>query len=386
MSDKTPENQPSAETGTPAAGAPSAPEGGARRPLQWGRPPSQVFHVGPLPKGPPIALAPRPQAQPPASAQSSPPISGAGSTVAPIRQGQPGARPAATGRGGIYSGSLIPRARPDKGFGTLPPVANPPVAKPFAPTPTPVPSLAEHPARKALAAAPRPAPAADPVVLPHAPAAPVEALAPAQAQSWPDTTVRPLPEAATPPRTVAPAPASAQVPPQAPALARTTARKSSGRLPLYLGAGVVVIAAIAAAVWVLRPKPAEPPAPVETAPVAAPVQPTVTPEPVPLDAGMVAETAAPVVQPAPTPAPVSTAARPAAPITTSPRPAATAPAGPAASAPRPATTPSTTPAAPPPQIVVAPLPTAPVAPPPTAARPQTNDPDAPITTRPQPLD
>ncbi|NBW11197.1 MAG: hypothetical protein EBR82_24515, partial [Caulobacteraceae bacterium] len=218
MSDKTPEDQTSPETGAPA-GAPveraSGGSGFARRQVQWGRPPSQVFHAGPLPKGPPIALPAQTSGQTPApaSAQASPPISGTGSTVtpaqmpaptetgfAPSRPGQPVARPAATGRGGIYSGSLIPRARPDTGFGALPPVATPPVAKPPVATPSlvartapaPVPDVAEHPARKALQAAPRPAPAADPVE------APAAAPAPASAQAWPDTTVRPLPAAATP--------------------------------------------------------------------------------------------------------------------------------------------------------------------------------------------
>ncbi len=374
MSDKTPESQPQSEPRPQPEGGPS------RHQVQWGRMPSQVFRAGPLPRGPSVVQSQPRSAAPAVGATVTPAPTSAPESFTPGGSGQPVARPAATGRGGIYSGSLIPRARPDAATGSLPPVAPRPTPQPAS---QPIENPPEHAARQALATARL---ASEPVVAP----------APARV----DTTVRPLPEAAAPavspfdplpePFAAIPEAAANPNPVPTPALSRATGKTGSSRLPLYVGAGVVVIAGVAAAVWFLRPQPAAAPAstspvvvteaapaltpPVESAPIA-------TPEPVPSAPATTAPVAASVSAPArpTTSAPAQT--RPAA-AATSTRPAAQVPTPTATRTPVPAQTP----AAPPPQIVVAPIVVAPAAPPPTAARPQTTDPDAPMSTRPQPLD
>lgn len=320
---------------------PAAPlEPFARRQVTWGRPPSSVFHVGPLPKGP---------------------------AVSPLGDPRP-VRPV-PGTGSILSGSMVPAA-----------------ARPRQPVVTTgEPEWIEEPAD----------------LVPVAAKAPPEAPAPIAARPAIDPTVRPLPAATRETLEPLPAPPSEPIPVVqravevepapvvAPSYARVSAKRSS-RSPLYVGGAVVVLALVAGGVWFASlPSPPDAPvaaaAPVAPAPVA--VEPPVTSvaEPVPVEAVT-----------APVPAAVS-AAVPAA--TVANRPAAARPAtaqtspATATATPRPAQTPPVTRApAPqsvaPPAITVQPLTVTPPSPTPapTAARNAPSDPDAPITTRPQPLD
>ena len=396
MTDKTPE--PKLET--PASGT-ASPEttgtGFARRQVQWGRPPSQVFHAGPLPRGPLAPLPPMPRmlGQTREEPSSAPVSTGPATTMAPatprpfpVKQAQSPmtpARPGAPTGGGFYNHSMIPKAR----SGAVPPVA-----------PLATPSVAE--------------PAAMP---------PVEATeVPTSAPVWPDATVRPLPEAAPvaarpidsltgqPPETLPepvvasspnldfdrPAAAAPEKAPVVPAYARSRHKTGATRTPLYIGAGVVLIAVIGAGAWFLRPQPtvapnpAEATVPVSTQPLLPAVPPPVVePDSIPVPAAS-STSDAPVVAPAASPAPVrpptarpttvqpatTPATRPVTRPTVQPQPA---PARPAPTAIQTAPTRA-------PQIVVAPIVAPPASPPPTAARSQSTDPNAPISTRPQPLD
>ena len=398
MTDKTPDSKP--ETPAPGTASPETTGTGfARRQVQWGRPPSQVFHAGPLPRGPLAPLPPIPRTAPNAPDRSADSFSAAGpsgsaTTVAPVTtrpsplplvQSAPPARAGAPTGGGFYNNSMIPKAR----------------------------------AAASAASVITPAP--------ERPVEPVEVTVPSPA--WPDTTVRPLPAAPvasasapaarsldavsaedpqpapTPTPAVAMRPeASLDVEPTVPAYARVARKTGASRLPLYIGAGVVLIAAIGAGAWLLRPKPVAPPAAVEvvapgstSTPVQTAPTPVVAPEPVetpPVSTAAEAPvvTSAPAqaapVRPTPvrptttrpttveSPTPTRPATRPTA--QTNPAPVRTAP---VATRPAPTTAPQITVAP-----IIAPPVSQPASPPPTAARSQSADPNAPISTRPQPLD
>ncbi len=301
----------------------------SRGTVTWGRPPQTVFRAGPLPKGERLPPLPEP------------------SSATPV-----GARVGS----GILGGSLIPQA----------PVPSP------APTSTPIP-------------APTPAPASVPAPEPRARA------------PEPDLTVRPLPapEPAHVPILAEPVVAEPVVagtaPPRAepapgvsPVLATASARRSGGRLPLYAGVAVAVVAVAAVGVWMLTRPPAAPPA-VEVAvpPAVLAPQPDAEPLSVPIEAEAVAleET---VSQPVAAPPPA--AAAPASPV-----PARREAAPPPAVQPAPVQPAQATPTLTPPTGTVAPsplieiVPAQPAGPPPTSAERPPVDPDAPITTRPQPL-
>src|SRR5215217_5606984 len=202
-----------------------------RRPVTWGRPPATVFRAGPLPKG--GALPPLPE----------PP------RLAP--------RPARTGPG-ILSGSMIPRAAP--------------------------------PTAQTQTRAPAPAPQSSPVM----PAQPEASPA-----IQPDLIVRPLPTPEPLPapseRVPAPRPIVEAAPAVSPTLAAASARgKSSGRLPLYAGAAVAVLAVVAGGFLFLN-------RPAEVAPAAAPPAPSAT-APAPTLVAPAAPVEAAPVEAAPTPA------------------------------------------------------------------------------------
>ncbi|CAN5206809.1 hypothetical protein BH09PSE1_BH09PSE1_07160 [soil metagenome] len=330
-----------------------------RRQVQWGRPPSTVFHAGPLPK-----------------ASTTHPMFGLDPDAAPAPVPARVPAPVPASGGSILTGSMIPRAAPR----STPAPAREPVVEVGEPewvkAPVAVPARAEVPT-------PTPAALIDPTVRPL------------PAASRP--TVEPLPELPIAPAAVETTRA-VEVPVQvetapvvAPSYARPRAKRS--RTPLYVGAAVVVLAVVAGGVW-LTVRPGAPEAP-SAAAVTPPVvtAPPVIAEVAPTSPESVAEAA-----PSPAPlvfapvAPFSRAAEPRAAVT---RPAvvpARATPTPAASAPR-AVQPARAAAAPtpqrvaPPAIVVQPLTVTPApSPPPTAARPTQTDPDAPISTRPQPLD
>jgi hypothetical protein len=307
---------------------PADPAPFVRRQVQWGRPPSTVFHAGPLPKGPAMS----PLAEP-----------------APVRTAPQGV----PRTGSILQGSMIPTAAPRK-----------PVVSPSEP----------EWVEEALTA---------PVVAaPVIPAPRVEAARPVRA---PEPVRRevldPLP---VPPSKVEPVGAAAPVAveaPVAPAYAKTKAQRPS-RTPLYVGAAVVVLALAAGGVW-MATRSSAPEAPVAaTAPAAAiaPAAESTVIETAPVATTPVAETPA-VTAPAPA------ATRPATTtVRTPPAPVAATPRG--VQRPPVATSPTSQPAAPP-AITVQPLVVTPPpvqTPPPTAARTAPVDPDAPISTRPQPLD
>lgn len=120
-----------------------------------------------------------------------------------------------------------------------------------------------------------------PPAVPEAPPPPAPPVAP---KAPPEATAPPVPKAVQPPK----------------ASGSSTAPQASSRLPLWVGAGVLLMAAAGVAWWALQPAPTAP----EAVPVATPATPPVT---------------APVTAPAPVAPPVATTP-PAVPPVTEPAP------------------------------------------------------------------
>jgi hypothetical protein len=339
-----------------AAGSPRPSQPLARHQVQWGRPPSSVFHAGPLPR----RASALPMAEP---------------TPVPPSQPRPGS---------ILSGSMIPRAarkrepvvRVGEPEWVDPPVVAPPVvAPPRAQTSAPVvPSpVVARPGRDAVerSVASSPRTALEP--LPDLPLEPGIVL--------PETaTTESVPVAVT----SQPVPTASQ----APVPTRARARRPS-RMPVYVGGGIVALLLAAGGAWLVTRPDVPAPAPV-VAGAAVPPAPVASGTPVVETPVSVEPVSIPVPEPAraaaAAPAVTTSVARPAA---VANRPAQAPASIPVAVAPRQAqrppvvTTPAPQPA--PPVISVRPLEVVPT-PPPTAARAAPTDPDAPIQTRPQPLD
>lgn len=314
----------------------------ARRAVQWGRPPQTTFHAGPLPRGnsfPPMpaSMTPRQTITPPA----------------PVPAPQPRAQ------ANIFSGSMIPQARP------------------ATPSPTSLPGQEPRPGSRAEPdLTVRPLPAVQPTI---------ERIAPLPPIPEPEPAAEPIP-----PMPQAPL-AAAQLRPVEPAVAPIVApistsgrpsRAKTSRTPLYVGIVAVAVIAIAATVW-FTSRDGSTVAPAEPVTTAPPV-----PSQPPLDATPLTAPTLEVPQSTantPTPAPAATAEpQPTAP-TTRATPSAETPtparptSAPVVETPAPVQAPTIEVA---PLVVIAP----PAGPPPTAAQPQSTDPDAPVVTRPQPLD
>lgn len=330
----------------------------ARGNIVWGRPPQQVFRVGPLPR----SQGPAPGTQPADRQQAM--------RAQPNRE----PNPVTQNRGGsILGGSLVPQ-RPQR------PVS--PLVQPSEPKPT------EPKNKGAQLAEPRPDPVGAVPKATQARPVPVVDSRPSK-----DDYVVPVP----PLSSVAPLPVASEVKGSedifAPLAARAQdgSKKSSYVVPVLLG-GVLVLGGTGAFIF-LRGDRADAPAIEAASQVSIPSPHTASADVVaPVQDLVLPETTADMAEPRVTrPVPPSvTAARP------QPRPIArvTEPAKRAVAEPAPATV-----TAPVPQVVMASEPVLPpssaeatqapaqqAGPAPTAARPTPTDPNAPIVTRPQPLD
>ena len=296
----------------------------ARGRIQWGRPPQQVFRVGPLPQA----------------------------------QGRPQVRPARGSGAGILSGSMIPQARP-AAAPEVEPAPVPPVEAEAAPevvaspgaepaAPPPVPEPVSAPAPEPVAAA------SEMVVEPEEPE-PVVTVPPLSEQAKPTAKPRSLPSVVVTPAIYASVGAAMQ--------------KVTKKDRWLVIAGIAAVVVIGGFVWLATlpgPQPVDPTptpmiaeAPAADTPMAADAPPAeVAATPV---APATAARSAPAADPVATPAPEPRRATPPAPVTAAPAPVETAPR---------------------PYIETAPL----VVEPPTPAAPAPTDPEAPIATRPQPLD
>ncbi len=284
--------------------------------IQWGRPPQQVFQVGPLPQ----------------------------------TRSRPQARPARTSGASILSGSMIPQARP---------------AAPEVKT-APVPSIETEIAPETVAA-----PVAEPVVATPAPEPGPEPIAAA-----PEIVVEPeVPEPALtqPPPLSSEAKTSAK-PRSLPSVVVTPAIYASVGAAMQkvakndrwlVVAGIAAVAVIGGFIWLATmpgPQPVDPTptpmiaeTPVADTPMAADTPPAaVAPTPV---APVTGARSAPAADPAPTPAPEPRRASPPAPVTAAPAPVEAAPRPYIETAPLVVEPP--TPAAPPPTDPDAPIATRP---------------------------
>jgi hypothetical protein len=298
----------------------------ARGKITWGRPPQQVFRVGPLPS---VGVAPTPRAA--------------------TRD--------------VLTGSMIPQARP---------VAEPEAPEaPIEETPSlapetilPPPPLEPEPVIEpvfASVAAPEPvvepepivaAPASQEIVIEPEAAEPAVTVPPLSGDAGPAAKPRELPSVVVTPTLYATMGAAVQ-----------NATKGGGRWAIV--AAVAALAVIGGFIWLATLPAPRPVAPVPT-PLAAGAAPLEEP---PLAEVETPAAAAPEAASVPAPAAPASAAAPRRPAPSSAAPVVVTPPSAAATAPRP-------------YSETAPL----VVEPPTPAAPAQTDPDAPIATRPQPLD
>ena len=284
----------------------------ARGRIQWGRPPQQLFQVGPLPQA----------------------------------QGRPQARPARGSGAGILSGSMIPQARsaaaPEVEAAAVPPVeakaapevVAPPVAEPAAPPPAPEPVAA----------------ASEMVVEPEEPEPPVT-VPPLSGQAKPTAKPRSLPSVVVTPAIYASVGAAMQ--------------KVTKKDRWLVVAGIAAVVVIGGFIWLATlpgPQPVDPTptpmvaeTPAADTPMAADAPPAeVAPTPV---APVTAARSAPAADPVPTPAPEPRRATPSDTVVVAPAPVETAPRPYIETAPLVVEPP--TPAAPPPTDPEAPIATRP---------------------------
>lgn len=312
--------------------------------IVWGRPPETVFRAGPLPRPPQSWSAPlKTPAQPP----------------------RPTPRPTTEPSTNIFTGSMIPRAVPERPL---------PGERPLTPEieePKPTPAPRSKGAESAAGPTPSPKPAPEPAA--HS-GPRVETLAAPEAGR--ERGPGPVPASATTgsqgvPRPPALAPEPLAKTPASPVLARPSVAQTTGRRGLMIGAAIAATAALGALlIWALNRPPAAPLPYTVSAGSGTPSPVGVTPALEPLDAIPAGNDA---------PLPPEPEAAPALPARVEPTPA---PAPAAPPAPTPSTpTPMVVPPVSPPAIETAPL----IVTPPTAAEAPPSDPDAPIATRPQPL-
>ena len=321
MSSETP-------SGPPAGDRPSEPFTRGR--IVWGRPPQQVFRVGPMPSGGTF---------PPSLGPASP-------------------RPTRSSGAGILTGSMVPPARAPE---PVEPLVEP-IVEALAPDPAPIAPPEPEPEPVAVEfervtepVAPAPAPQ-EIIIEPEASEPAITVPPPLSSEAKPAAKPRSLPSVVVTPAIYASVGAAIQ-------------KAAKGDRWLIL-AGVAAVAVIGGFIWLAtlpapRPVPAGPTplvaaatSPVEEVAPAEPEVPAVVEQP---------RAAAPVAV-APAEPPVARPSGPAsAPVRSSPS-VVIAPSAPTAAAPRP-------------YIETAPL----VVEPPTPAAPIPSDPDAPVSTAPQPL-